>query len=82
MEQQHPVDYKEEEFVPIEMKKGSLAVFFGKFLHKSTPNTSSKSRYAYTWHLTDESSKWSEANWLQRKEFPKFGVKHPAQVVQ
>lgn len=41
------------------MKKGSLAIFTGKFLHKSELNTSDKSRYAYTWHLMDESSKWS-----------------------
>jgi ectoine hydroxylase-related dioxygenase (phytanoyl-CoA dioxygenase family) len=55
----HEKDYKEEDFVPLEMEKGSLAIFTGKFLHKSEQNTSSLSRYAYTWHLMDESSKWS-----------------------
>jgi phytanoyl-CoA hydroxylase len=71
-EHYHEVDYKDEDFVPIEMEKGSLAVFTGRFLHKSGDNTSEVSRYAYTWHLMDSSSKWSPHNWLQRPSFPKF----------
>lgn len=55
----HEVDYKEEDFVPLEMEAGSLAVFTGRFLHKSKDNLSDESRYAYTWHLMDSSSKWS-----------------------
>jgi phytanoyl-CoA hydroxylase len=31
----HENDFKEEDFVPLEMKQGSLAIFTGKFLHKS-----------------------------------------------
>lgn len=54
------------------MKKGSLAFFSGRFLHKSDPNNSSKSRYAYTWHLKDANSQWSKDNWLQREAFPNF----------
>lgn len=63
-------DYKESDFVPIEMEKGSLAIFTGKFLHKSDANTSNKSRYAYTWHLRDKHTAWSKYNWLQRQQFP------------
>jgi len=42
------------------MKRGSLAVFTSRFLHMSYENTSDISRYAYTWHLMDEKSKWSK----------------------
>jgi len=55
------------------MKKGSLVIFPGHFVHKSHANLSDNSRYAYTWHLYDgKKSKWAKDNWLQRKEFPKF----------
>jgi phytanoyl-CoA hydroxylase len=56
----------------MEMEKGSLAIFTGKFLHRSYNNESEVSRYAYTWHLMDGSSKWSEHNWLQRPAFAEF----------
>ena len=49
----HEADYKEEDFIPLEMEKGSLAIFTGRFLHKSNHNNSQNSRYAYTWHLMD-----------------------------
>ena len=69
-------DWKDEDFVPIEMKKGSVIIFPGHLIHKSYANTSEKSRYAYTWHLFDGAkSKWSPENWLQRPEFPKFDKK-------
>ena len=58
-ETHYEVDYKEEDFVPMEMEKGSLAIFYGRFLHKSEDNHSKQSRYAYTWHLMDNRSKWS-----------------------
>jgi phytanoyl-CoA hydroxylase len=74
METYHEPDYKEEDFVPIEMERGSLAIFAGHFWHKSHANTSEKSRYAYTWHLMDSRSKWSPENWLQRAQFPKFPI--------
>jgi phytanoyl-CoA hydroxylase len=54
------------------MQRGSLAIFTGKFLHKSNDNESKVSRYAYTWHLMDSRSQWSPDNWLQRPHFPKF----------
>ncbi len=54
------------------MKKGDLAFFSGKFIHRSNENISLLSRYAYTWHLRDNKTKWSSENWLQRKDFPKF----------
>ena len=78
-EELHEVDYKDEDFVPLEMEKGSLAIFPGRFVHKSNDNLSDKSRYAYTWHLMDSRSKWSPDNWLQRPYFPKFPPKTSAQ---
>ena len=70
-------NWKDEDFVPIEMKRGSLIVFPGHFVHKSHANISDQSRIAYTWHLYDGAkSKWSSENWLQRKEFPKFDKKY------
>lgn len=57
------------------MERGSLAIFTGKFLHKSNANTSTMSRYAYTWHLMDSRSKWSADNWLQRPYFPQFPIR-------
>lgn len=36
----HEVDYNEDDFVPMEMERGSLAIFTGKFLHRSLSNES------------------------------------------
>lgn len=55
----------------MEMKRGDLAIFAGRFLHKSDDNVSNKSRYAYTWHCFESDSKWSKANWIQ-KNFTKL----------
>lgn len=52
-------------FIPIETKKGSLVIFHGNLLHKSDENLSDRSRHAYSFHIIDGSSKWSEQNWLQ-----------------
>lgn len=52
------------------MEKGSLAIFTGRFLHKSLENSSKNCRYAYTWHLKDGRTGWSSENWLQREKFP------------
>jgi phytanoyl-CoA hydroxylase len=72
-----PSQTKDDEFVPLEMKKGSLVIFPGHFVHKSHQNFSEKSRFAYTWHLYDcRKSTWAKDNWLQRPEFPKFEKKY------
>ena len=59
-----PVDFKEEDCVPIHMKKGDLLIMDGKFLHKSHDNLSKNSRYVFTWHVMDKESKWADDNWL------------------
>jgi ectoine hydroxylase-related dioxygenase (phytanoyl-CoA dioxygenase family) len=52
------------------MNPGDLVIFDGKFVHKSGTNTSTKSRYAYTWHLFDSGkSKWVDGNWIPNRNF-------------
>ncbi|KAJ7569173.1 hypothetical protein O6H91_01G064300 [Diphasiastrum complanatum] len=65
-------NYDFSEFVPVEVKRGSLVVLHGDVVHQSFENTSEKSRHAYTFHVVEGSRcSWSKDNWLQRKsEFP------------
>jgi ectoine hydroxylase-related dioxygenase (phytanoyl-CoA dioxygenase family) len=59
---------KEGEYVPGEVKAGSLVLIHGNLLHKSEKNTSPKGRIIYTFHVIegDESAcKYDERNWLQ-----------------
>lgn len=58
------------DYVPVEMKAGSVIVLHGHFLHKSNGNESSKGREAYTFHLADRNDYDREKNWLLRDEFP------------
>ena len=51
----------------VEVKAGSLVVFQGRLPHYSAPNRSSKSRQAYTLHVTDGSSEYAKENWLHPK---------------
>lgn len=64
--------FPHELFVPIETKKGSLVIFHGNLLHKSDENLSDKSRHAYSFHVIDGLTKWSEKNWLQYPEHDFF----------
>ena len=61
-------DYNLSKAVPLEVKKGTLVMFDGNFIHYSKPNTSDKPRHAFTLHLVEnnENSRWSKRNWLQR----------------
>ncbi|MFL5349219.1 MAG: phytanoyl-CoA dioxygenase family protein [Hyalangium sp.] len=56
----------EEGFVPLEVKKGTLVVLHGLLPHKSGPNTSPKSRHAYSVHLIDGAASYPLDNWLHR----------------
>ncbi|KAA8499500.1 Phytanoyl-CoA dioxygenase domain-containing protein 1-like [Porphyridium purpureum] len=55
-------------WVALECEKGDLVLIDGSVLHKSAPNTSERSRCAYSIHVFNdtESSRWSDSNWLQR----------------
>jgi len=48
-----------------EVKAGDLVLIHGNILHKSEKNTSSKSRYIYTFHVSEGDNVYDEKNWLQ-----------------
>ncbi len=52
--------------IPLEVKKGACIVLDGMLPHYSLPNTSDRSRHAYTVHTIDPNAHYSERNWLQR----------------
>lgn len=54
------------EAVPLEVARGTLVVFNGLLPHYSAPNTSAKSRHAYTLHAVEAGAKYAPENWLQR----------------
>lgn len=56
----------EDRMVPLEVPKGTLVVLHGLLPHRSGPNTSSKSRHAYSLHLIDGTAVYPEDNWLRR----------------
>ncbi|KAK0652193.1 hypothetical protein B0T16DRAFT_387500 [Cercophora newfieldiana] len=58
------------EYVPGEVKAGSLVLIHGNLLHKSERNTSQKGRIIYTFHIIEgaEEFEYDERNWLQPPE--------------
>ncbi|XP_035684290.1 phytanoyl-CoA dioxygenase domain-containing protein 1-like [Branchiostoma floridae] len=60
--------YRDEEFIPGEVKKGALVLIHGEVVHKSEANRSDKSRHIYTFHMFEQESKWSKENWQQPTE--------------
>jgi ectoine hydroxylase-related dioxygenase (phytanoyl-CoA dioxygenase family) len=57
----------DDEYVPAEVKAGSLVLIHGNLLHKSERNTSQKGRIIYTFHIIEgaEGYRYDERNWLQ-----------------
>jgi phytanoyl-CoA hydroxylase len=55
-----------EGMIPLEVKKGTCIVLHGFLPHYSLPNTSGKSRQAYSIHTIDSQAKYPETNWLHR----------------
>ncbi|MGB1238187.1 MAG: phytanoyl-CoA dioxygenase family protein [Pseudomonadales bacterium] len=67
--------FDESQFIPLEVKKGTLIIFDGRFPHFSHANTSSKTRHAFTLHTIDGQCDYPATNWLQREDgapFPSF----------
>ncbi|KAM3327610.1 phytanoyl-CoA dioxygenase [Capsicum galapagoense] len=63
--------YNQKDFVPLEVKAGSLVVIQGDLIHQSFENQSSKSRHAYSLHVVDTNGcKWAEDNWIRRNVDP------------
>ena len=58
--------FEMERLIPLEVEKGSIIAFDGKFPHLSRKNKSSTSRHAYTLHVIDGAYSYRETNWLQR----------------
>jgi phytanoyl-CoA hydroxylase len=61
---------REEEYTLGEVKAGTLVLIHGNVLHKSERNTSSKSRFIYTFHVIEGAEGWEYdgRNWLQPPE--------------
>lgn len=55
-----------DKMIPLEVKKGACIVLDGLLPHYSKPNTSGKSRHAYSIHTIDREAKYPKRNWLQR----------------
>lgn len=62
--------------VPLEMPSGSVVVIHGDLVHLSHPNTSEKSRHAYSIHIieTGKGVQYPAHNWLQRSDSKPFPV--------
>lgn len=59
--------FEMEGMIPLEVKKGACIVLDGLLPHYSLPNTSGRSRQAYSIHTIDGQALYPEQNWLQRK---------------
>ncbi|GKC69337.1 phytanoyl-CoA dioxygenase, partial [Tanacetum coccineum] len=63
--------YDQKDFVPVEVKTGSLVLIHGDLIHQSFENQSSKSRHAYSLHVIDtDGCKWAADNWIRRNVDP------------
>jgi len=58
--------WREDELVPLELKKGSLILLHGLLPHRSFENRSTRSRHAYTVHLSRADARYPNDNWLRR----------------
>jgi len=63
-----PSPFPEHLKLPAEATAGSLVIFDGRAPHLSGPNTSDKSRHAYTLHVIDRKCHYPAENWLQRSD--------------
>lgn len=52
--------------IPVEALRGSLMLIHGLLPHRSGPNTTPRSRHAYTLHIIDGRFSYAPDNWLQR----------------
>lgn len=58
---------RDEDYIPGEVKAGSLVLIHGNILHKSEKNLSQKGRIIYTFHIIEGGVErpYDEKNWLQ-----------------
>lgn len=75
---------RDEEFVKVAVKSGGLVLINGLVLHKSSPNTSSDPRAAYTFHFYEQDQhqgrliSWDRRNWAQETADYKFPLLYSA----
>lgn len=60
--------FEMEDMIPLEVKKGACIVLDGLLPHYSLPNTSGKSRQAYSIHTIDGKAQYPVQNWLHREK--------------
>ena len=65
-------EFNSKDFIPLEVKKGTLILLHGNLPHYSTENKSEFSRHAYTLHLIEGNHPYSDKNWLQRPQAMPF----------
>jgi len=58
--------------IAVEVPLGSVVLFHDHMPHYSSQNLSEHSRHAFTLHVAEQSSHWSEKNWLQRPTLGNF----------
>ena len=63
----------EKNFVPLEVKEGTLVLLHGRLPHYSCVNKSNQSRHAFSLHIIDGNCEYPKENWLQRKSMPMKG---------
>lgn len=69
-----PVEVPEDGWVPLEASAGTVVLLHGLLPHRSSANTSPRSRAAYSLHLVDATADYPADNWLQRPaELPARG---------
>jgi phytanoyl-CoA hydroxylase len=74
-----PVLVPDDGWVPLEAAAGTLVVLHGLLPHRSSPNTSARSRAAYSLHLVEAAAHYPADNWLQRPDdLPARGFGAPA----
>ena len=62
----------ESKAVALEVPAGSIVMFNDRTPHYSSQNCSDTSRQAFTMHVTEQGTKWSKKNWLQRPNLDPF----------
>jgi len=61
-----------EKLIAAPAKPGDLVLIDGLVIHQSEPNTSSKPRLAYTFHVVEGDAEYAPENWLQPTEAKTF----------
>jgi len=61
-----------EQGVAVEVAAGSIVIFHDHMPHYSSKNQSEQSRHAFTLHVAEKNSRWSDRNWLQRPDSGDF----------